>query len=498
MKNRNTLVSVLLATTVIGSLTGCAFLKKLTMTETNSKAVIVKINEGNMDEALKLAKEESFYGKKEVLRHFQLGRVYYMNGQFYHALKEFEAAAEITEKKELQTGDTAGKIVGGLQNIGNAFAGTYYQVTDENKAMLYFYLALTNFRLYNEGKQEAYIDAEGMETPAKTLSDEERETILAATLAHMRNWAAFLNKNGKSKKEILEGTFGSFAYFQGNSFDAQTGERLLADIREMLTTLPYPSAVQSRKFANDYINGNLEKAPNIEVVSQLKLVEPERHRRIKEIYTGFVAPDSEFMKAIFGTMHTYTVRHSYLYVNKPEKAPVLKIVIKQGDTVVAEKGMAVTAPLSEMLFSKIGAKKTPEEEKKILARIQPRCSAAVKLAYPKYQKKKEEEYKNLLSEKDTKKKLKKEMKIKAKLALITAIPAGVCTNGVPEFTPEYAESILDSWDLLPASVSEAGFNLVNGKYTAVLFANGKEIAKQNFKVKDGEPVVVDFSIPAVK
>lgn len=499
MKKGKTLVAVLLAATAMNSLSGCAFLKKLTMTETDSQAVIVKINEGNMDEALKLAKDESFYGKKEVLRHFQLGRAYYMNGKFYQALKEFEAAAKMTEAKELQTGDTAGKIVGGLQDIGSSLVGTHYEVTDENKAMLYFYLALTNFRLYNEGKQEAYTDAEGMEVPAKTYSEDERKNLLAATRAHMRNWAAFLNRDKENpKKEILEGTFGSFAYFQGNSFDAQTGERLLSDIREMLTTLPYPSAIQSRQFANDYINGNLEKTPNIEVVSQLKLVEPKRYRRIKAIYTGFVAPDPAYMKDIFGTMHTYTVRDAYSYVNKPEKAPVSKIVIKQGDTVVAEKGMAVTAPLSEMQFAKIGAKKTPEEEKKILAGIQPLCSAAVKKAFPKYEKLKAKQIQELASIHDTKKKIKKEVEYAGKLAVITAVPAGICTNAISEFTPEYAETISDSWDLLPAFVAESGFNLANGKYTAALIADGKEIAKQDIEVKDGEPVVIDFSLPVLK
>lgn len=499
MNKGKTLVAVLMAATAMNTLSGCAFLKKLTMKETNSEAVIVKINEGNMDEALKLAKDESFYGKKDVLRHFQLGRAYYLDAKFYQALKEFEAAAKITEAKDLQTGDTAGKIVGGLQDFGSSLVGTHYEVTDENKAMLYFYLALTNFRLYNEGKQEAYTDAEGMEVPAKTYSEDERKNLLAATRAHMRNWAAFLNRDKENpKKEILEGTFGSFAYFQGNSFDVQTGERLLSDIREMLMKLPYPSALQSRKFASEYIVGNLAKTPNVEAVLQSKLVEPERVRRIKAEYKGVVIPDPKYMKAVFGTKQAFTVRDAYSYVNKPEKAPVSKIVIKQGDTVVAEKGMAVTAPLSEMQFAKIGAKKTPEEEKKILEDMQKPCSKAVEKAYPKYEKLRAKQIQELASEHSKKKKLEKEAKYAAELAAITAIPSGICIRGVSDFTPEQAETISDSWDLLPAYVAEAAFNLANGKYTAALTADGKEIAKQDIEVKDGEPVVIDFSLPVIK
>lgn len=463
---KNTTAAIVAA----AALSGCSFLKDWVAPTVDSKVVMEKVRVNDYKGALELATQRGFFKMDKMLRHLDLGGIYFLDSQYYHALKEFEKAQELAEKSQAV--------------IKLGYSGETHEIS-----MLHFYLSLTHFRLYQTGKQEAFIDDEGKEEAAKTLTNEERQKHLEAARSILLAWNSWTNMYASEKKadftqDLLERTYGAFIQAQGQDNQQETARKLYESIPDLLDgdyAKKYPSARKQAVDLKKYAVENKASLPNVEALVFSGFVEPKIAKTIQvplDVILAIAAAQGDGIFASLVVPADGMLSFEVLEVKKPQAVPEQKITVKnKKGQIVAEKNTVVSQPVSEIVYHRFGGDKTAEIKRKSAA-LQAECLTGIRVNYPKYA-----EHVQKAAEYKQQNNTKKAVEHTAKAATYTAAAKAACTGSKVDTR---------AWEVLPNSITEAVFKLNKGDYTAELSVNGQPAAKQDFSVKDGAPALLNF------
>lgn len=457
------------AIALIATLSACSFLKDLMAPRVDSQIVMSKVRANDYKGALELATQRGFFSMDKMLRHLDLGGIYFLDGQYYHALKEFEQAQQLADNSQAL--------------IKLSYAGETHEIS-----MLHFYLSLAHFRLYQTGKQEAYVDEEGKEEPAKTLTDEEKQKHLEAAGNVLLAWNSWTSMYASEKKadftrDLLERTYGAFIQAQGKDNQQETARKLYESIPDLLNNDyagKYPSAKKYAAGLKKYATENRATLPNVEALVLTGFVEPKVAKTIKvpfSIATAVAAAkgDSAFVSSV---VPADGLSFEIVEVKKPEIVPEQKIIVKdKKGKIIAEKSTVVSQPVSEIIYHRFGGDKTAEIQRKTVA-LQTGCLAGIRANYPKYAEhmQKADAYK----QQHQNKKFAQHM---GHAAVYAGAARAACTG---------SKADTRAWEVLPANITEAAFKLKTGDYTAELSVKGQTVARQDFSVKEGSPALLNF------
>ena len=268
---------------------------------------------------------------------------------------------------------------------------------------------------------------------------------------------------------------------QGSDSNQRLARDLYAGVEDFLKEyyMKYPSAKAHAKELIRFAQKGESSLPNVQIVSLLGMVEQKiakKHEMPFDYNQAVTAAngDTKFVNTV--VPHGDKLVFETLEMKKPAISPAQKVVIESDGKVVESDDMALTQPVSEIVYNKFGRDNTSFIAKR---KKQMRgCLDAIRTNYPKYAK----QMQKASEQKDKKKKFKHQVEANAFMALAK----GSCDG-------PYVD--VRGWETLPNTISQAGFTLKDGKYTARYIVDGKELATKEFSVSNGLPAVVDFVLP---
>lgn len=455
-------------------------------------ARVIELVRGNdLPAARQLAQSDDFFTDTPSLlvRYFELGTLYYMNGEYYQALQNFDKAKELSDR--LYTTSVSKSVASQIVGDGVAdYAGEKYELS-----LLRFYQSMTHYRLYEQGMYEAYTvtdeNGQAKEIPEKKLSESEKRLHFNAARASILDWnsllTTFTNEAGDKKtfkQDMLAKAWGAEIHdIYGSSGDRQIARQLYRDMDKLLDTLyrDYPSyqgaqgkrlkAYTKAKGADLFADKN--KKENVKVVLKAGLITPKKAEKI-----GFNIPLELFLASGSGNnlvecLHYVLPGQKISFeipsVAKPPAAKTFTLEIKkENGTVAAKKEMVLTAPVSETAYQEFQNRRTAMISGKT-ARLTTKYVAAVIAACAVYDQ-------------------------DSPWTVLAAYGTFAASSRLIEAS-EYAD--VRYWGLLPSAVYQQSVRLGKGKYTAALKSKGELVYQQPFEVKDSQPVLLDITLPTL-
>ncbi len=444
-------------------------------TTIHNHQVMDLMKKDDMAGALDLAKQKGYYGKKNstLIRHLDLGILYYQNAQYYHALKEFETAQSLIE--ELQT-----------IKISSVFYNqNYYNGETYDISMLHFYLSLTHFKLYSTGVYEQPDAQNSNLFYHKKLTNKERYFHLSASRSILLAWNSWTSKFASENKTIftndmLENTWGSFV--QDQNMSNNTAQSLLKQIPILLQNnyIPhYPSSKATQQDLLEYQSNKLKTIPNLSVVFQYGLVSPKISKRITFQINKILAIAAAQGDLIFAYLAVPNGKLSFniLEVKKPNLAENIRIAIKQDDKTILTQKLSLIQPMSEIIYKHYGE----DLEKRIQSKkttLEATCLTAIATNYIGYKEAME------LSTKTSN--LAEQIAYKATALSFAAIAQKLCSGGDVDTR---------GWNTLPQAIYMASFRLDKGSYRAEYIRNKKIIKTQDFNIEENnQPTLLDVFV----
>ena len=453
--------------------------------------VIELVRSNDMAAARQLAQSDEFFTDSQSLlvRYLELGTLYYMNGEYYQALQNFDKAKELSDR--LYTTSVSKSVASQIVGDGvSDYAGEKYELS-----LLRFYQSMTHYRLYEQGMYEAYTitDKNGQtkEVPEKKLSESEKRLHFNAARASILDWnsllTTFTNEAGNEKtfkQDMLAKAWGAEIHdIYGSSGDRQIARQLYRDMDRLLDTLykDYPAyqgtqGKQLKAYAKAKgadLFADKAKKENVKVVLKAGLITPKKAEKI-----NFNIPVETFLASGSGNnlisclgyiLPGQNISFEIPSVAEPpaEKSFTLEITGKNG-TVAAKKEMVLTAPVSQTAYKEFQNSRTAIISGKT-ARLTTKYVAAVIAACAVYDE-------------------------NSPWTVLAAYGTFAASSKLIEAS-EYAD--VRYWGLLPSAVYQQSARLKKGKYTALLKSKGELVYQQSFEVKDSQPVVLDITLPTL-
>lgn len=455
----------------------------------------------NYGEALKLAKEGALYNDKEsrLLKHLELGTLYFNLGYYYQAVKEFDVAREIADKNFTTSlsKKTLGILVNESQDI---YYGENYELS-----LLRYYTMLGHYMLYSNGEYEAYEDLvfndegkviERKQIEKKTLDESQKRFHLNAARAIVLEWNSVLEQMKQETagevtyKDDLLAKYVAATVHQnfGTTSDKQIALALYKDSQN--TLFRYYNSYESFNLKYKDFNSEFSKMHTYEQKNaESKFVEATKNSNAvlnfsKQVINNWNKKDSEkdnvqlvwhngkiaekeikqydfplpvgtfkvsvgtqvdflsFTRSVLTVSDGIIPRISFQMASIPYRKnnQELMFIIKQNDVVVAEKNALLVDPLSEMAHQSIDSKSLKNSLTKG-ARLAAKHLAALGASYASFTQLKES--------------------LGPDFALLSAVAAyKISTRGI-EATEE---ADLRSWITLPNEIRLNTFKLKTGHY----------------------------------
>ncbi len=217
------------------------------------KALRQSFQSGQTLEVLGLLKESKDYQDKDMrlLVLMEKGILYHQMGHYGRSVQVLTEAKELID--QLYTLSLSGKLKGATLNDNY---DTYYGESYE-RSLVYFYLALNRYLLYQRGSSEAYVDDSGKEVAQVEFDSKQRQEILYQARAEILAWDSFLEKirkeklgNSVFKYDLMGKTFGAFIHESiGSNNDLQIALQLYKDARKVLFQNYSSYQALNKKFA---------------------------------------------------------------------------------------------------------------------------------------------------------------------------------------------------------------------------------------------------------
>lgn len=195
------------------------------------------------EEGLKLLSKSDEYKeeKTRLLLYLEQGLLHHDRGNYYQSVLAFEKAKDLSRKLYTKSISKKAKTW-----VANDQSDNYYGASFE-RSLMYFYLALNHFLLYQKGEYEGYTvtdkDGKNPKTikPKKLTKDERRRELMGAR-AEILAWDSFLStlrneKMGNSvfKNDLMAKTFGALIHEAiGSRNDDQIALQLYKDAKKLL------------------------------------------------------------------------------------------------------------------------------------------------------------------------------------------------------------------------------------------------------------------------
>jgi hypothetical protein len=230
------------------------------------KALRQSFQSGQTAEVLALIKESKDYQDKDMrlLALMEKGILYHQLGNFAQSVMTFTKAKELID--ELYTLSLSGKLQGATLNDNY---DVYYGETYE-RSLVYFYLSLNRYLLYQKGFSEAYMDESGVQVAEEQFTPQKRQEILYQARAEILAWDSFLEKikkdklgNSVFKYDLMGKTFGAFIHEAiASTNDLQIALQLYKDARKILFQNYNSYQALNKKFAS--FKKDFSKLPGME------------------------------------------------------------------------------------------------------------------------------------------------------------------------------------------------------------------------------------------
>ena len=473
--------------------------------------MIEAVRNGDFERAEQIAAEDDFYQDKPSLfvRYVELGTMHYLKGEYYQALQNFDKAHRLS--KELYTKSVSKSVA--AQVVGDGvvpYAGEKYELS-----LLRFYQSLTHYRLYEQGFYESYtVKQEGnneaeMEKviPRKNLTESEKKRHFNAARASILDWNSLLTSytneaSGKKdfRQDMLAKTYGAEIHdIYGSSGDKQISKVLYKDVQKLLSSLyadyeAFTGGNKERltKYAQhkgDDLFASGAKKENVKIVLKTGVVTPKIAEKV-----DFQIPLSAFMISGSGSSKNKSNKSGHKKntsenkndladclgmilpaqkisfeipsMAKPEKFKDYQLVVKNGNEVLLQKDMVLTAPVSETAYREFQNQRAGLIAKKG-ARLTTKYVTAIIAACAVY------DHDNLMT---------------WPLAWGTFAGSSKAIEA-----SEYAD--IRYWGLLPHAVYQQSVALKPGKYTAEIRSGEKTLDTFEFAVTKSRPVLIDRNLP---
>lgn len=443
---------------------------------------------GDMQTAYALTKDDDFYKDDASLlaRYFELGSYHYLNGEYFQALRNFDAARELSDR--LYTKSVSKSVAAQIVGDGVVpYAGEKYELS-----LLRFYLSVTNYRLYEQGFYEAYtVEKDGVETAVdkKELSESEKRRHLSAARAALLDWNAFLttltnestDKNDFRQDMLAKTWGGEFHDIYGTGGDRQIARQLYKDAAKLLDSdyADYPSLQNGngeklKRYAREKsadLTADGAKKKNVRFLLKAGLVTPKVAEKV-----DFQIPIALFLAAGNGSDLASCLGHilpgqriAFEIPNVPEPAPAKSYRVKVFDAKGAQAAdvpLVLTAPVSETAYKAYKSKRAGLIASKG-SRLAAKYVSAVVSACAAYDSQ-------------------NSWTILTAYGIFAGLSAGIEAS-------EYAD--LRYWGLLPDAVYQQSVSLKKGGYSAELQSGSQTVKKFSFTVDDSRAVLVDLNLP---
>lgn len=457
--------------------------------------MIEAVRNGDFESAEKITADKDFYTDKPSLlvRYIELGSMYYLKGEYYQALQNFDKAHALS--KELYTTSVSKSVAAQVVGDGvSPYAGERYELS-----LLRFYQSLTHYRLSEQGFYESYTvktdkkgpDGEILEKviERKELTESEKKRHFNAARASILDWnsllTSYLNESGDKKifkQDMLAKTYGAEIHdIYGSGGDKQIARQLYKDAQKLLGSV-YADfdayTAERKKKLSDFavhkgedLTASGTKKENIKFILKTGVITPKIAGKV-----DFNIPLSAFLasgsksdtKDCLGMiLPGQKISFEIPSMQKPEKIKDYRLVVKKGeDTVLTTKDMILTAPVSETAYREFQRQRGGLIAKKG-ARLTAKYVTAVIAACSIY---KRDDF--------------------TSWALAYATFAG---EAKLIEASEYAD--IRYWGLLPHAVYQQSAALKPGKYTGEIKTGDTVIHTFTFTVPKSRPVLIDINLP---
>lgn len=446
------------------------------------------VRQGDMQTAYALTKDDDFYKDDASLltRYLELGSYHYLNGEYFQALRNFDAAHELS--KQLYTKSVSKMVAAQIAGDGIIpYAGEKYELS-----LLRFYLSLTNYRLYKQGFYESYaIETDGVETTVdkKELSESEKRRHLSAARAALLDWNALLttltnesaDKNDFHQDMLAKTWGGEFHDIYGSSGDCQIARQLYKDAAKLLESdyADYPSLQDEngeklKEYAREKsadLTADALKKKNVRFLLKAGLVTPKVAEKVdfQIPISAFLAMDSgnDLLSCLGHILPGQRIAFEIPNVPEPAQAKSYRLKVFDADgTQAADMPLVLTAPVSETAYKTYRNKRAGMIASKG-ARLTSKYVSAVVTACSAYDSQ-------------------NPWTALAAYGIFAGLVKGITSS-------EYAD--LRYWGLLPDAVYQQSVLLKKGDYSAELETNSQTVKKFSFTVDDSRVVLVDLNLP---
>lgn len=468
------------------------------------------VREGDYKSALKNAKDKDFYTEKnsQLLKSLNLATVYYLNQNYYQALKEFEKAKKISD--DLYTTSVSKKIASTWDpNFDNYYGESY------ERSLIRFYISLINYNLYRQGFYEEYKDENGKKISKRELTNEEKRFHLEYARSSIIEWDSMLqamqNKSmGKPvyKNDMMAKLWGAFIHSEFQSpNDRQISLQLYSDANDLLLRNynMYPIFNnKSEDFNNDFKKlhaitfQELQKKYIDRTKYSNKLIEyTNRNRKNLEKYQmdnfvvlikdGLVSKiDPNEIRIPFPILTYYSSGSGiydfamlampieagmpYIEIEMPEMTEIEMINDYRIDVYDSNKNLIATTDFTMLEPISYIAKKSFDDRKgkmhaAIVARMTGKYVAALGTAYALYS----------------------QDNAFMKLGAVASFLASIKTIN------ETSRADIRQWITLPSNIQMAGIKLQPGKYCIEVFKNTKKVLEREIEIIAEETTFLDLN-----
>lgn len=430
---------------------------------------INSVKNGDYQTAEQIASDKDFYQDEPslLLRAMELGSFYFIKGEFYQALQQFDLAKKISD--DLYTTRISKKISSNVLGDGlDNYEGERFE-----QSLIRFYQSLTNFMLYQQGFYESFVENEKT-IPQVDLDESQKRKHLSAARANIKEWDAFLKSlrydttdKAEFSFDMLAKTWGAKVHtYYDTLIDNQIAKILYDDAKKISENVytKYSSFNSADKFL-DYVQKEKEKIKNHHKNNVHFLLNAgtiaEKKAGKQEFNLPYVAlgPRAGCARIFQGQRIAY----EFPEMQKPKLPESYKYIVKKGDREILKGDFILTEPLSEIAYEEYNRTKADLIAKKT-ARLISKYSAAVVSACAAYNSRNDDPWQEI--------------------AIWLAFKAA--TMGIE--STEYAD--IRYWGLLPNAIYQQSVHLPKGKYSLEVYQMDSLVKTVSFEVHKGKNQVV--------